>query len=310
MEVRLDMAKFRGKYEAELVAESRARVYLVKAGEAYVLKVYEGEGWQERAREIASRLRAFKAPYVARYPELEEVIYQALPLDFGIAELEGSSHPACLFKYLPKPTLQELLDDGSGDWEPEVVVRQLALGVAVFHGLGIVHSDLTPPNLLVGKGLTIIDYDGGGILWRGGWRLKPLVAGRLADGLPNAPEGRPGKGFDRWWLAINAFILASKGVNPFFFLTNAELESLKELRELASRSEACWPPPYEVVRRHSRFNRSVRREHLKGVRELVGRCLPTSLFYEAFVEGLEDPSKRPRASDYLASLGGEGFGGA
>lgn len=316
MNVKLDFTRFNGVCEVKYLTSSRSKLYSVKInGKRYVLKVYDRDPQsQVRAREVAVRLRAVENQYLNYYPELKSIIFDGLAVDYGLVEMNSNSYYAALFKYLPGTTLYDAIDNGAiAKWNLTVrksLIKQSALGVGVFHGLNIVHCDLTPPNLLINKGkLSIIDVDGGGILNSNGeWRIKPLVAGRVIFGIPNAPEvsdgkvEKIGKGLDLWWLAINSFMIATKGINPFFFLKNAEYESLRELKEILEGNVYGWPPPYEIVKKHSMFNPKVKEEHIELVVKEVNKHISSSIFYRAFVDGLDDPSKRPRAREYLFNL--------
>lgn len=306
MKAKLDFVNHKGEYEISDLASSRSKIFLVRINNKHhILKVYNRDNQSQiRAREISQRLSFSSKSYLNNYPQLKTIIYNSLAIDYGNAAINGDQHYAALFNYLPGTNLHDAVEDGSiSGWVTKGMIKQLAIGVGTIHALNIVHSDLTLPNLLINEGnLSIIDLDGGGIIEDRGWKLKPLVAGRQILGLPNAPEasnGKVGKGLDLWWMALISFILATKGVNPFFFLKNAEYESLKELKQVLDEKESGWPPPYKMAKKHSMFNHKVKENHMRYVLKEVNKVLPSIIFYRTFVTGLDQPSERSSARKYL-----------
>ena len=108
---------------------------------------------------------------------------------------------------------------------------RLAAAVAALHRHGIVHADLTAPNVLVevtAAQPALLDIDGGGVLasplgptYCPG--LAPLVRGRpegsfLAPELYRDSRACPSLASDRWSLAVLLHYLLFGGLDPFFYV--------------------------------------------------------------------------------------------
>lgn len=111
------------------------------------------------------------------------------------------------------------------------VAARLAEGVAALHRHGVVHADLTEPNVRVEMTTAkpvLLDVDGGGVLasslgpaYRTG--LAPLVRGRpepsfLAPELCLDGSALPSLASDRWSLAVLLHRLLFCGLDPYFFV--------------------------------------------------------------------------------------------
>lgn len=64
----------------------------------------------------------------------------------------GAPRPYLAMEYVPGGTLADLLRDrGGGEWDPETIFRELLSALAHVHASGIIHRDIKPGNLLIGR---------------------------------------------------------------------------------------------------------------------------------------------------------------
>jgi serine/threonine protein kinase len=98
---------------------------------------------------------ALDAGYVTRF-EREALIAAGLShpnlvnvFDFSA----GGSRPYLVMEYVPGGTLADRLRAGRPreDWEPETVFRELMSALAHVHAAGIIHRDVKPANVLIGR---------------------------------------------------------------------------------------------------------------------------------------------------------------
>ncbi len=97
---------------------------------------------------------ALDADYVTRF-EREAFVAARLShpnlvgvFDFGAA----GSRPYLVMEYVPGGTLADRLRAGSReDWDPDAVFRELMAAVAHVHAAGIIHRDIKPGNVLIGR---------------------------------------------------------------------------------------------------------------------------------------------------------------
>jgi serine/threonine protein kinase len=97
---------------------------------------------------------ALDADYVTRF-EREAFVAARLShpnlvgvFDFGAA----GSRPYLVMEYVPGGTLADRLRArGREDWDPETVFRELMAAVAHVHAAGIIHRDIKPGNVLIGR---------------------------------------------------------------------------------------------------------------------------------------------------------------
>lgn len=141
-------------------------------------------------------------------------------------------------------SLETVLDQRLDDLLALPLVERLRLaadfatGQALWETVGLVHSDVNPPNLFVdltARRAVVIDFDGGGL--QGGPDEQPATRGKSDDfaapeigtGSPITPET------ERWstGIAVSYLLL---GTHPLFFLRAFSLQTLA-----AYRARWNWP---------------------------------------------------------------------
>jgi len=181
------------------------------------------------------------------------------------------------------------------------VAARLAEAVAALHRHGVVHADLTEPNVLLEMSAAkpaLLDVDGGGVLdsplgpkYRIG--LAPLVRGRpepsfLAPELCLDAGAMPSLATDRWSLAVLLHRLLFGGLDPYFFVAfYADVVD----------PGVAWPPQPGVA---AGKGVSFHKEESKRLGYPVLR-----LFRSAFnrMNGLaRSPALRPSAEDWARTL--------
>jgi eukaryotic-like serine/threonine-protein kinase len=97
---------------------------------------------------------ALDPDYVSRF-EREAMVAAGLShpnlvnvFDFG----SGGARPYLVMEYVPGGTLSDRLrDDRRGDWDTETVFRELMSALAHVHAARIIHRDIKPGNVLIGR---------------------------------------------------------------------------------------------------------------------------------------------------------------
>lgn len=156
-----------------------------------------------------------------------------VPLWFGqISEDGGAPLPALLsfdLRAVGYVSLEEILDDGcagllSMDLGDRIeLARSFAEGAAVFEDLGLLHSDINPPNLFVdldNRRVALIDVDGGALAGVGDG--IPEACGKADDFLaPELADQTSAAGVsvssERWSYGITVSYLLL-GTHPLYFL--------------------------------------------------------------------------------------------
>jgi tRNA A-37 threonylcarbamoyl transferase component Bud32 len=160
-----------------------------------VLKLFE--------REIATGLHL-------RHPNIIQVLMR----------IDYHGLPAMIMEYFPSTPLNALISAGSLDLKQKLsILSQICEGLSYIHGRGIVHDDVKPGNILVGKGnlAKITDFGTAGTpaslkTAKDQWKL-------LGTTLYMSPEQIQGRDIDSradiYGLGIIVYELLT-GVNPFF----------------------------------------------------------------------------------------------
>jgi serine/threonine-protein kinase len=117
----------------------------------------------------------------------------------GIDDGHSRTTAYLVLEYVDGTNLRQLLDDRSAALDEQAVVdvgRQLAAGLAHLHARGVVHNDLKPENVLVGRDgrLRISDFGAADLDRRGTRWLHALdpTTGTAAYMSPERAKGQPG----------------------------------------------------------------------------------------------------------------------
>ena len=97
---------------------------------------------------------ALDTDYVTRFEREARVAARlSHPNLVGVFDFSAAgSRPYLVMEYVPGGTLADRLRAGRRqDWEPETVFRELMSAVAHVHAAGIIHRDVKPGNVLIGR---------------------------------------------------------------------------------------------------------------------------------------------------------------
>jgi len=196
-----------------LGAGGMGRVYRVDhitLGRPYALKVLHSEVLQRDPRSIDRFVREARAASRIQHPNIIDVF------DFGYL---ADGRPYFVMELLAGESLGELIDN-HGPMEPEKALtftKQLAAALSAAHEAGVIHSDVTPSNILVtGDRVKLVDFG-----------LAELLESQIIDeqathvmGTPRyvAPERLLGRAAteacDQYALGIVMFEMMA-GITPF-----------------------------------------------------------------------------------------------
>lgn len=128
----------------------RSSVLLLRhktSGKPYVFRTFEGSA------EVYRKLLQVRCPYLPR-------VYEAAQQDGRAAVLE---------EFIQGDTLQDLLTAANfSQGQAKAVVEDLCRALWVLHGLGAVHRDIKPQNIILrGKDAVLIDFDASRVTKKG-----------------------------------------------------------------------------------------------------------------------------------------------
>jgi serine/threonine protein kinase len=251
----------------------------------------------------------------------------AFPFDFGKASLSNDDKVGfgIVSNYLDGVSLNKGLELGSSLSANEArrIISRFLCEVAVIHAVGIVHMDITPPNIILNTAAAdayIVDWDLAQI--SGSELLTVSVAYPYEQSVPLPPgfdptytKKAPSTFFDVWYLPVDildmiaAFDQDMRGLfgggrpYPMFFIKFPTLDKLSELKEClrSKKASKTWPPDYNAMKDYKYFDENIKEGHLDRFRQIVSRYVDPELFYRVYVEAL-DERKRPGAIDLQGFL--------
>lgn len=246
----------------------------------------------------------------------------AFPFDFGKASLGNNTRVGfgIISNHLDGVSLNKGLELGLSlsTRDAKRIISRFLCEVAVIHAIGIVHMDITPPNIILDTAAAdsyIVDWDLAQI--SGSKLLTVSIAYPYEQSVPLPPgfdptqiAKAPSTFFDVWYLPVDILDMVAAfdqdmrnlfgGGRPYpmFFIKFPTVEKLYELKKRLKHEKArkTWPPDYETMRKYKYYDETIKQEHLDKFREIVGRYVDPELFYRVYVEALEE-KKRPGAVD-------------
>jgi serine/threonine protein kinase len=253
---------------------------------------------------------------------------RAFPFDYGKATLGNDSNVGwgMISNLLDGVSLNKSLelDLNLGVGDVKRTINRFLCEVAVIHAIGIVHMDLTPPNIILNanqREAYVVDWDLAQI--SGSKELLTVTVVYPYEQSVPLPPGfdprfvntAPSTFFDVWYLPgdilsiIAAFdkdmktLFGGSRPYPMFFIKFPTIDKLKELKKHLKKKKAkkTWPPDYESVRTYEYYDEDITGEHLDRFREVLSRYVDPELFYRVYIDGL-DERKRPNAVDLQVLL--------
>jgi serine/threonine protein kinase len=247
---------------------------------------------------------------------------RAFPFDFGKASLGNDSRAGwgMISNYLDGVSLNKSLelDLSLGVDDVKRTISRFLCEVAVIHAIGIVHMDITPPNIILNanqREAYIVDWDLAQI--SGSELLTVTVVYPYEQSVPLPPgfdprfvDTAPSTFFDVWYLPVDilsiiaAFdqdmkkLFGGSRPYPMFFIKFPTIDKLKELKKHLKKRKArkTWPPDHDAIKDYGYYDEDITIEHLDRFREVLSRYVDPELFYRVYIDGLED-RKRPNAVD-------------
>ncbi|WXG46952.1 MAG: serine/threonine-protein kinase [Candidatus Atabeyarchaeum deiterrae] len=254
-------------------------------------------------------------------------MWRAFPFDFGKASLGSDKKVGwgIISNYLDGIQLNKGLElDLSLDVEDvKRTIRRLLCEVAVIHAIGIVHMDITPPNIILNanqREAYIVDWDLAQI--SGSELLTVTVAYPYEQSIPLPPgfdprfaDATPHTFFDVWYLPVDILniiaifdqdmrqLFGGNRPYPMFFIKFPTIDKLRGLKAhlKKKKSRETWPPDYDAVKDYEYYDENVTKEHLDRFRETLSKYVDPALFYGVYLDALDD-RKRLSAIDLLNLL--------
>jgi serine/threonine protein kinase len=251
----------------------------------------------------------------------------AFPFDFGKATLDNDDRAGfgIVSNYLDGVSLNKGLELGLSlsAHDAKRIISRFLCEVAVIHAVGIVHMDITPPNIILNTTAAdayIVDWDLAQI--SGLELLTVSVMYPYEQSIPLPPgfdpshaKRAPSTFFDVWYLPVDildmiaAFdqdmrdLFGGSRPYPMFFIKFPTLDKLYELKACLKNKKArkTWPPEYDAIKDYKYYDESIKEEHLDRFRQIVSRYVDPELFYAVYIDAL-DERKRPTAVDLQAFL--------
>jgi serine/threonine protein kinase len=251
----------------------------------------------------------------------------AFPFDYGKASLgnDDKTRFGIVSNFLDGVSLNRglKLELSLSPHDAKRIISRFLCEVAVIHAVGIVHMDITPPNIILNTpagDAYIVDWDLAQI--SGSELLTVSIAYPYEQSVPLPPgfdpthaRKAPSTFFDVWYLPVDildmiaAFdqdmrdLFGGGRPYPMFFIKFPTLEKLSELRTCLKNRKATktWPPDFNVIRDYKYYDGNVSERHLDRFREIVSRYVDPELFYRVYIEALDD-KKRPSAVDLQGFL--------
>nr|MDO8098536.1 serine/threonine-protein kinase [Candidatus Njordarchaeota archaeon] len=252
---------------------------------------------------------------------------RAFPFDFGKASLDNDDKAGwgIVSNYLDGVPLNKglELDLKLSVDDVKRTIRRFLCEVAVIHAIGIVHMDITPPNIILNanqREAYIVDWDLAQI--SGSELLAVTVAYPYEQSVPLPPGfdprfagTAPPTFFDVWYLPVDildiiaAFdqdmreLFGGSRPYPMFFIKFPTVDKLSQLKAYLKKKKArkTWPPDYDTVKDYEYYDENVTKEHMDRFREVLNKYADPELFYRVYIESL-DNRKRPSAVDLLVLL--------
>jgi hypothetical protein len=252
---------------------------------------------------------------------------RAFPFDFGKATLGNDDNAGwgIISDFLDGVPLNKSLELNLSLGYDDVkrTISRLLCEVAVVHAIGIVHMDITPPNIILNanqREAYIVDWDLAQI--SGSELLTAAVVYPYEQSVPLPPgfdpgfvKAAPSTFFDVWYLPVDILSIIAAfdrdmrrlfgGGRPYpmFFIKFPTIDKLKALKKHIEKKKArkTWPPEYATARDYEYYDENVTKDHLDQFRWTLGKYVDPSLFYRVYLEGLND-RRRPNAVDLQALL--------
>jgi serine/threonine protein kinase len=250
----------------------------------------------------------------------------AFPFDFGKASVDNEDRGrfGIISNFLDGVSLNKGLKLGLSlsPRDAKRIISRFLCEVAVIHAVGIVHMDITPPNIILNTPAAdayVVDWDLAQI--SGSDLLSVSIVYPYEQSVPLPPgfdpnaKKAPSTFFDVWYLPVDILdMIASfdqdmrelfRGTRPYplFFIKFPTLDKLIELRAYLKHRKApkTWPPDFDIVRDFKYFDENIKEGHLERFREIVSRYLDSELFTRVYIDALDD-KKRPGAVNLQSYL--------
>ncbi|MBO0779612.1 MAG: serine/threonine protein kinase, partial [Ktedonobacteraceae bacterium] len=161
---------------------------------------------------------------------------------YNFGQLQDNGQPYFVMEYAPQ-TISDLFRKADGSRRPAFVeelvpyIRQAADALRYVHDSGLVHQDVKPGNLLIGRNGQILLSDFGTTFYLGMQTHASLgeVTGTAAYMPPEQWQGNPRRDSDQYALAISCYELLT-GRTPFIY---------KRLEEMWNAHLQEPPPPLQ-----------------------------------------------------------------
>jgi hypothetical protein len=247
---------------------------------------------------------------------------RAFPFDFGKASLGNDDKVGwgIVSNYLDGVSLNKAMDLGLklGADDVKRTIWRFLCEVAVIHAVGIVHMDITPPNIILNanqREAYIVDWDLAQI--SGSKLLTVTVAYPYEQSIPLPPgfdprfaDAAPTTFFDVWYLPVDMLHMIAAfdqdmkelfgGTRPYpmFFIKFPTIDKLWKLKNHLKKKKATktWPPDYDAMKDYKYYDENITKDQIDRFREVVSRYINPELFYRVYIEALKD-KKRPSAID-------------
>jgi len=251
----------------------------------------------------------------------------AFPFDFGKASLDNDNRGrfGIVSNFLEGVSLNKglKLELSLSPHDAKRIISRFLCEVAVIHAVGIVHMDITPPNIILNTPAAeayIVDWDLAQISESA--LLTVSIVYPYEQSVPLPPGFNPSNSkkapstfFDVWYLPVDILDMIAafdqdmrelfRGSRPYplFFIKFPTLDKLSELKSCLKHQKATktWPPEFNDMRDYKYFDENIKEGHLERFREIVSRYVDPELFYSVYIDALDD-KKRPSAVDLQSFL--------
>jgi len=276
----------------------------------YAVKIYHPHRTRPDKRRLLERVAV-----IGQAQGGEDHHFLCWPLAL-VQEVDGVPAIGCVTRRIPTPpfvplghlnnsaSMAEKWFKGGLDWSHLLqIARGVGRSVAVLHGRGCAHADLSNRNFLVDPtpancDVVLIDLDG---IVVPEW-LEPQVKGTMGIIAPEVLAGaaEPGELSDRHSLAVQILqtLLLRNPMQPLVQLdTNNDVDEMMGWGTRAVFSEH----PTNTSNRPRMLGLPFLSRHGAMSYRMLSPALQ-QLTYRSLVEGLHHPSKRPSARDWISAL--------